>query len=414
MALSEAISHLNKGMELVANLPASSERDAIELDLRAPLGTAWMALKGWAAPEASTSFHPALSLAKSLGRNDAMLPILANTMLNLLCMGRVAESLSWLEEMLETGKATGNSDLVVTGHAYAVTGMFYWGRLTESLQHFDKVLALYDEDKHGYLANLLNHDIKAPGVFASHCTWMLGYPDQAVKLFDEALAHARRIGHPFNLGWLLTVGADLFEFRCEADILRTYAQEGERIGRENSLPFLWACLAPIRLGFSLIRDGKTTEGIISARAGLDVWDASGGKVHSPYLKSLLAEGLALSGDLDGAIQLVDEQIEQVERPGWEERYYYAEILRLKGWMLTLKNDLEGAEKHYLASLDWAREQQAKSWELRTSTSLARLWQQQGKRKEAHDLLAPVYEWFTEGFDTKDLKDAKALLDKLSA
>jgi predicted ATPase len=93
---------------------------------------------------------------------------------------------------------------------------------------------------------------------------------------------------------------------------------------------------------------------------------------------------------------------------------YAEILRLKGWMLTLKNDLTGAEKTCLASLDWAREQQAKSWELRTSTSLARLWRDQGKCKEAHDLLAPIYNWFTEGFDTKDLKDAKVLLGELAA
>jgi len=119
------------------------------------------------------------------------------------------------------------------------------------------------------------------------------------------------------------------------------------------------------------------------------------------------------GDLDGALQLIEEQVEQVERPGWEERHHYAEILRLKGWMLSLKDDLEGAERNYLASLDWARQQQAKSWELRTSTSLARLWQSQGKRKEALKLLKPVYEWFTEGFETKDLKEAKALLEELS-
>jgi predicted ATPase len=102
----------------------------------------------------------------------------------------------------------------------------------------------------------------------------------------------------------------------------------------------------------------------------------------------------------------------VERPGWEERLHYAEILRLKGWILSLKGDLQGAEQNYLASLDWAREQQAKSWELRTSTSVARLWQTQGKRKEAYKLLAPIYRWFTEGFDTKDLKEAKASLDDL--
>jgi predicted ATPase len=122
--------------------------------------------------------------------------------------------------------------------------------------------------------------------------------------------------------------------------------------------------------------------------------------------------MALTGDLDNALHLIDELIVQVERLGWEQRYFYAEILRLKGWMLSLKGEPEGAERNFLASLDWARRQQAKSWELRTSTSLARLWQSQGKRQDAYELLAPAYGWFAEGFDTKDLQDAKALLDEL--
>ena len=123
--------------------------------------------------------------------------------------------------------------------------------------------------------------------------------------------------------------------------------------------------------------------------------------------------MALTGDLDNALHLIDEVIAQIERPGWEERLCYAEILRLKGWMLSLKGYLEGTERIFLASLDWARRQQAKSWELRTSTSLARLWHSQGKCRDAHDLLAPVYDWFTEGFDTKDLQEAKALLDEIA-
>jgi predicted ATPase len=122
--------------------------------------------------------------------------------------------------------------------------------------------------------------------------------------------------------------------------------------------------------------------------------------------------MALTGDIDGALHLIDEQIAQVERPGWEERMYYAEILRLKGCMLSLKGDFEDAERNFLASLTWARRQQAKSWELRTATSLARLWQSQGKRKDAYEVLAPVYDWFTEGFGTKEMLEAKALLAEL--
>jgi predicted ATPase len=122
--------------------------------------------------------------------------------------------------------------------------------------------------------------------------------------------------------------------------------------------------------------------------------------------------LALSGEIAGGLRLIEDSLTQIARPGWEERCHLAEILRLKGWMLVLQGDLEGAEQNYRASLDWARQQQAKSWELRTSTSLARLWQSQGKCQEAYELLAPVYNWFTEGFDTKDLQEAKALLAEL--
>ena len=147
-------------------------------------------------------------------------------------------------------------------------------------------------------------------------------------------------------------------------------------------------------------------------AAVAFYEATGGKARSPTMKASLAEGMALTGDLDNALHLLDEAITQIERPGWEQRFCYPEILRLKGWMLSLKGDLEGAERNFLASLDWARRQQAKMWELRTSTSLARLWQSQGKSQDAYDLLAPVYGWFTEGFDTKDLLEAKSLLAEL--
>jgi predicted ATPase len=172
-------------------------------------------------------------------------------------------------------------------------------------------------------------------------------------------------------------------------------------------------LGPISYGLAFIREGKAAEGVIPLSAGLSFWEASGGKVRMPILKGFLAEAMALTGDLDNALHLIDEVIPQVERPGWEERLFYAEILRLRGWILLLKGDSGGAERNFLVSLDWARRQQAKMWELRTSTSLAWLWHSQGKRQEAYELLAPVYGWFTEGFDTKDLLEAKALLDELA-
>ncbi len=147
---------------------------------------------------------------------------------------------------------------------------------------------------------------------------------------------------------------------------------------------------------------------------MEAWSAGGAHAGMPYFRAVLAEGLALTGDLARGLSLIEDSLSQIARPGWEERSHLAEVLRLKGWMLQQQGKLAAAEDNYLASLDVGREQQAKSWELRTSTSLARLWQSEGKRKEALDLLKPVYDWFTEGFDTKDLKEAKALLDKLRA
>jgi hypothetical protein len=231
-------------------------------------------------------------------------------------------------------------------------------------------------------------------------------------LSDEKDAHARRRGHPFDLGYALTTGAHEFDHRYEHEDLRKRAEECERLGRENSLPPLSEILAPCSYGLALIREGKITDGIAPLRAGIAAWEANGGQARNLTFKAFLAEAMALTGDLDNALRLLDEQIAKIERPGWGERLHYAETLRLKGWIFSLKGDLEGGERNFLASLDWARRQQAKMWELRTSTSLARLWQSQGKRQEAYELLAPVYGWFTEGFDTKDLLEAKSLLAEL--
>jgi predicted ATPase len=190
------------------------------------------------------------------------------------------------------------------------------------------------------------------------------------------------------------------------------AEETDRVARENSLPFLTDGLVRTCSGVALIRKGQVAEGMASLKRALTVREESGGRASSPYYRSVLAEGRAQLGDLAAAFDLVDEAIAQIERPGWEERHHYAEALRIRGWLLSLKGDPAEAEGAYIASLDWAREQQAKSWELRTATSYARLMCDQGRAHEARALLAPVYSWFTEGFDTADLKKAKRLLNEL--
>jgi predicted ATPase len=306
------------------------------------------------------------------------------------------------------------SDLLIVGHLSAALAHFILGDPIKTREHADRVLALYSKEQHGHLAGILNTDPKTLNlVYLANSTWVLGYPEQALKILDTGHDHARQVGHPFALAWALTVGAHLFDHLREPDEWLKRIEEGDRVARENSLPFLTESVVPHCSGTALIRKGQVAEGMALVERGRAVWGAGGGRQGIPSSKSVLAEGMAQRGDLAGALVLIDEAIAQIERPGWGERCHYAEILRIRGRLLALKGDPAEAERAYMASLDWARRQQAKSWELRTATSYARLMCDQGRAGEARALLAPIYGWFTEGFATKDLKDAKALLDELA-
>jgi class 3 adenylate cyclase/predicted ATPase len=414
MALVEAIAHLNKGLELVATLPLSEERDGMELDLRTPLGMAWVALKGRAVQEVWDSLHPALGLANTLRRNDALLPILFGIWAYVLCVGRVPESLRWVAQISDAAAAYRDSDLLILEHWCAMNSYICLGEPIKARQHADKILSLYSQERHGHLVRVINEDPKTLALaYGAQATWMLGYPEQALRMINAACDHARQVGHPFDLSWALIVGGRVFDHLSEPDERLSRAAEAERLGRENSLLFVMECLVPYAYGIAMIQKGQTAQGMALLERGLAFWEGVGGGVESAYMKSMLAEGMGQLGDLEGALDLIDKVIAHIERPDCEERYYYAEALRIKGWLSSLRGDPAGTERAYLASLDWARHQQAKSWELRTATSYARLMHDQGRAIEAHDLLAPVYGWFTEGFGTKDLKEAKALLEELS-
>jgi predicted ATPase len=330
-----------------------------------------------------------------------------------MIQGRLAESFDWVKDMLATAEASGDVDLSIEAHR-AASGTHFWrGDLPQSRAHGDRVLALYDEERHRHLADLMSMDPQTTvGVYESFGTWILGYPDRSVRVSEASVAHARRRGHPFDLGWVLTLGTLIWDYRGEPQQALARIEEAERLGRAHSLPFISDVMAQIYKGPAWLRVGRLAEGIPQLRGALEAFNAQGGELGTPYYRAVLAEGLALSGDREGGLRLIEDSLGQIARPGWEERWALAEILRLKGWMLTLQDDLVGAEQNYLASLDWARQQQAKSWELRTTISLARLWPQQGKKAEAHHMLSEICNWFTEGFDTKDLREARALLGEL--
>ena len=415
LALQEAVAHFKIGLALIDRLPSLSERDELELSIREPLTAAWTGLRGWSAPEVGANAAAILELAKKQGNPHSLLIGLWGVWVNAASQGRIAESLGWAQRMLAEGKKAGDSDLQVFGHFAAVVSYYYLGQLLEAREEGNRARALYDPQRATRWMQLTGHDIRT-GVdaYAAHWDWMLGYPDQAVRVSDEKDAHARRLGHGFNLGFALTFGASAFDHRCEPERLLERVGEADRLAREQSIPFLYQGLVPMCEGIARLRAGELSQSITILRRQIESITSVGGHTRIPYQKAALAEAVALQGDLGSALHLIDECLEQIERPGWQERVHLAEILRLKGWMLMRQGRGEEAESQLRASIDWARQQQAKSWELRSATTLAELLAKRGQRDAARELLAPIYNWFTEGFDTKDLKEAKALLDELKA
>jgi tetratricopeptide (TPR) repeat protein len=413
VALQEAVAHLQKGLALTEQLPSASERDGLELSLREPLNLAMTGLRGWAAPEVAANGAAILELAKRQGKPQSVLLGLWGMWSNTITQGRIADSLEWAHRLLAEGNQAQDTDLQIFGHTTITISHFYLGHLLEARERSDQVLALYDPQRAGRWIQLTSLDLRTfVEVWSSQWTWMLGYPDQAVWVSDEKDARARRLGNAFNLGFVLTLGAYAFDYRCEPGPLLERVSEADRLAREQSIPFLSQVQVPLAEGLAWLRSGRLSESVSSLRRGIENWNRLGGHIRIPYMKAALAEALALQGDLDAALRMIDACLEQIERPGWLERSHLAEVLRLKGWMLMRQGKGEEAERQLRAAIDWARQQQAKSWELRASTTLAELLVERGQRDAARWLLAPIYNWFTEGFDTHDVKAARGLLESL--
>jgi len=413
-ALPDAIAHLTHGLETCEAIADAATKQRWRLELLTTRGIAYMAMKGWPAAEVGENLSPALPLAREQNRGDLLVPILAGLFWNKHNPGPVRASLRLVDEAFAEARSRNDIDLELVAHMLAVSAHYWMGNLTEVVTHTSRLLEIYEIERGERIQAMLSHDPKV--VAQMHCTqalWMLGYPDQALRMFDENDEHARRLGNYFDHGVSLTFGAIMLGFRRDVDRLNVIVDRAIQIAREQRLPMMEHLMAAWAGADSFYHSGQHQQHLATRRRFMEVWASIGGGVGFPYHRSICADTLAELGYEDEALDLLRQAVEQIDRPDWDERVHLAEILRIKGRVLQLKGDSEAAEKTYLASLEWAREQQAKSWELRTSTSLARLWQAQGKRKEAHDLLSPVYNWFTEGFDTKDLKEAKALLEELA-
>jgi predicted ATPase len=241
--------------------------------------------------------------------------------------------------------------------------------------------------------------------------WLLGYADQALRRSHQAVLLAQERAYPISLAFASAWAATVCQFRREVPATHTRAEALIALSTEQGFP-LWEAYGRVLQGWALAAQGQAQEGVAQMRRGHDAWQATGAELDRPYFLVLLAEAYGRVGQANEGLGLLAEATVVVDKG---ERYWEAEWYRLKGELLLACAAAHAteAETCFRQALDITRCQQAKSLELRAATSLSHLWQQQGKRAEAYNLLAPIYGWFTEGFDTADLQDAKALLDRLS-
>jgi predicted ATPase len=276
-------------------------------------------------------------------------------------------------------------------------------------------MALYDPQQHRSHAFVYGN--QDPEVYClahlSETLWHLGYPDQALQRSQQALTLAQVLGHPFSLATALNYAAPLHDFRREARGTQERAEALRALAQEQGFAYRLA-QAMFKLGLAAVAQGQVAEGLAQMRQGMAASRATGAELGLPHRLGRLAEAQGEAGQPAEGLAVLAEALATAERTG--DRRSDAELYRLKGELLLQRarqGDGVEAEACFHQALAIARHQQAKSWELRAAMSLSRLWQRQGKRAEARQLLAEVYGWFTEGFDTAGLQEAKALLEALA-
>jgi predicted ATPase len=317
------------------------------------------------------------------------------------------------EELLRVAQRQNNSGPILIGHRIAGTSAMNVGRLRPARAHLEQVLALYDRELHRSLAFLYASDPRATA--RSWLSWVLlalGYPDQALGRYQEALAEARQLAHPYTLAQVLFCASAFQQLLGDRKVAEDHVQALLALATKQGFSY-WLATATIFQGWLAARGGEADRAIALIKRGLSAYRAMSAELWVPYFLGMLAEAHSNAARPSEGLCLLDQaraKMEQTSECWWE-----AELCRVQGEMLLRLPDPDraGANACFERAIKVAREQAARQWELRAATSLARLWRDQGKHAEAHDLLAPVYGWFTEGFDTADLKDAKALLEELA-
>jgi class 3 adenylate cyclase/predicted ATPase len=413
-AYADAISSLSAAIDLLQLLPDSPERIQREVLLELEAGPALLAVKGYAAPETGWAYTRARELCEQLGDPPGLFSALYGLWVHHLLRGELPRAYELAERLLRLAQEEHNPALL--GQAqHALGSTSYWmGRFVPAIEHLQKATSLYDPE--GKLPLMIQYGGADAWVrclsYQAMALWQLGYPDQALKRGKDTLALARRLSHPFSLafaGWCFGV---MWQLRREASAALKHAESMIALSAEHGFTDQLAWATGLR-GWAMTEHGRNEGGIAQIQEGLALSRARGAELWRPHGLCMLADACRETGRLDEGLGALTEALAAADE--YENHHCEAEIHRLKGELLLKQNDSNATEAQSCIqrAIEIARKQSAKSWELRATMSLARLLEKQGKRDEARAMLEEIYGWFTEGFDTADLKDAKALLDELS-
>jgi predicted ATPase len=408
----EAVQHLTIGLELLVTLPETPVRAQQELDLQIALGPALMATKGHAAPEVEQTYARAQALCTQVGETPQLFPTLRGLCRFYRNRGVLPTARELGEQLYRLAQHEAEPTHLLEAHEVLGDTLFYLGEYAAARTHLEQGSALIDP---AVQRTLVLHYDTVPGVrclaLAAQPLWCLGYPAQAMHRCQEALTLAQELGHPQSLVMARYYTAFLHQRRRETPAVQAQAEAFLTLAIVQGFPFFVGNGTYWR-GWALAMQGHGEAGLMQLHQGTAAVAAMGQTISQSLGLVLLAEAAGHAGRSAEGLRLLAEAQAVFETSGRGDML--TEVYRLQGELLLRQTtpDTAQAEACFQQSLAIARRQQAKSWELRAAMSLSRLWQQQGKRAAAHELLAPIYGWFTEGFDTADLQDAKALLEEL--
>jgi predicted ATPase len=414
----EAVSHLTKGLELLKTLPDTPERSQHELRLLTTLGPALISTKGYGAPEVEQTYARAYELCQQGGSPRQLIYVLQGLRLFYFVRGELRKAQDLAEHIYRLAQRVSTPTALMTAHGALGISLFRVGELTAARAHLEQAWMLCHPQEHN--PGVIESMRDLGGSYLSQVAlilWYLGYPDQALEKARAALLLAHEGTHPFNLAFALAYAAAMDFLLQEVQAGQEHVEALIALATDQQFPD-WLALGTAMRGTGLVERGEVKAGMAQLQQGLAEMQALGQEIGRPGYLADLAMAYGKQGQTEAGLRVMAEALAAVDRIG--ERYYEAELYREKG-ELTLQSQVPGprskdedeAEACFLKAIEIARQQEAKSWELRASISLTRLWQQQGKKEEARQMLAAIYNWFTEGFDTADLKEAKILLEELT-